>query len=213
MATWHLFGKFKLVDIADLFVPRLLVMRNPVHALTFILDSFHCKLPGIVSRAAWNGCDISSIQVKVLRLKNIKHLWLFLLLTLFPSFDVRIFCRHQFVIPVLEVSVMDNEVMLSFTRDLEPSDPFCRVSDWVVDSSLHLPRAAMNVLIGIHMPPVCLPILVGIVNPLPTVVFVDNEGPVFVLKVNFLEKLFYLIVRRRRKLPHVHGFLTSHLTK
>ena len=117
------------------------------------------------------------------------------------------------MIPVLVVSVVDNEVMLSFSCDLEPSDPFPNVSDWVVDSSLHLPRAAMNVLIGIQMPPVCLPILVGIVNPLPTVVFVDNEGPVFVHKVNFLEKLFYLRVRRWRKLPHVDGFLSSHKQK
>ncbi len=95
---------------------------------------------------------------------------------------------------MLVISVMDNKVKLSFSCDLEPSDPSVDVSDWVVDSSLHLPCAAMDVS-TIHMPPVCLPVLVAIVNPLPTVVFVDNEGPVFVNEVNFLEKLFYLRVR------------------
>ena len=81
----------KLADSADLFMPRSVVTRHPVHALTFVFNSVNSKLSRIFSRVAGNARDISSWKIKVFDLENgvgaFKHLWFFPFLCHLYHFD------------------------------------------------------------------------------------------------------------------------------
>ena len=91
--------RLKLAHSTDLFMPRSVVPRKIIHALTFVLDSVQSKLPGILSRAARCARDVSSWQIKVLHLKNSKTSLEHLYLWLFP-----LLCHNDHLNNVMEAS-------------------------------------------------------------------------------------------------------------